>query len=75
MMYGMDEDDLIEYRQTLEKVPSWILIQMQYAFMQTQFHFSFSENMTPQEKKPYVDHYHALCMACSDELNIRRSAV
>ena len=75
MMYGMDEDDLIEYRQTLEKIPRWILVEMQYAFMKTQFHFTFHEKMTVEEKKPYVDYYHTLCMACSDELDIRRSAV
>lgn len=74
-MVRLTEFAMNEIPEHLEKLPTWLLVEIQYAFMVTSQKFLFRDDLTLEEKQPYVEYYHRMCEFCSNEWETRQGAV
>lgn len=76
MMPGrLTESAMEEIPEHLEKLPTWLLLEIHYAFLITSNQFLFREDLKMHEKQPYVEHFQRLCEMCSNEWETRDGAV
>jgi len=71
----LTESAMAEIPEHFEKLPTWLLLEIHYAFLITSNQFLFREDLKMHEKQPYVEHFQRLCEMCSDEWETRDGAV
>lgn len=70
----LSESAIQEFKFHLEKLPMWILYEMQYSFGKNAMNALFNQELKDQKQERF-DHWIGLSTMCCDEMVLRQEAV